>query len=87
MYSILSNKWEINKAKGVNIKLKHNEYFNVLFNKKVLRHKMKRILSEKHNVGTYLINKVSLSCYDDKRYILNDGINTEGLCAYYVKNL
>ena len=29
-----------------------------------------------HNIGTYESNKTSLSCYDDKRYILNDGINT-----------
>ena len=46
MYSLISNNWEVNKAKGVNLMLKHKEYV-VLFNKKVLRHKMKRILSEK----------------------------------------
>ena len=56
----------MNKAKDVNLKLKHKEYVDVLFNKKVLRHKMKRILSEKHNIGSYLLNKISLSCYDDK---------------------
>ena len=39
---------------------------------------MKRILSEKHNIGTYLVNKISLSCYDNKRYILNNGIDTLG---------
>ena len=27
---------------------------------------MKRILSEKHSIGTYDINKISLSCFDDK---------------------
>ena len=37
---------------------------------------MKRILSEKHKVGTYDLNKISLSCFDDKRYVLKDGINT-----------
>ena len=37
---------------------------------------MKRRLSDKHNVGTYDLNKISLSCYDDKRYVLDDGINT-----------
>ena len=31
----------MNKAKGVNLMLKHKEYVDVLFNKKVLRHKMK----------------------------------------------
>ena len=37
---------------------------------------MKRILSKKHGIGTYLLHKVSLSCYDDKRFILDDGINS-----------
>ena len=73
---MISSDWEMNKAKGVNVKLRHNEYVNVLTNKKVLRHKMKRILSEKHNIGSYLLNKVTLSCYDDKRFILDDGINS-----------
>ena len=47
-----------------------------MFNKKVLRHKMKRILSKQHNIGSYLLNKIGLSCYDDKRFILDDGINS-----------
>ena len=37
---------------------------------------MKRILSEKHSIGSYVLKKVSLSCYDDKRYILNDVLNS-----------
>ena len=37
---------------------------------------MKRILSEKHRIGTYHMNKTSSSCFDDKRYILDDGINS-----------
>ena len=44
MYSLISSdQKEINKAKGVNKKLRHNDYVDVLFNKKVVRHKMKRI--------------------------------------------
>ena len=30
------------------------------------------IRSNKHQLGLYKINKVSLSCYDDKRHILED---------------
>ena len=37
---------------------------------------MKRIQAKKHKIGTYEINKISLSCFDDKRYILDDGVNT-----------
>ena len=77
MYSLTAeNVLEVNKAKGVNLVLKHKEYFDVLFDKRIVRHKMKRMLSKKHSVGTYEINKISLSCFDDKRYILGDGINT-----------
>ena len=36
---------------------------------------MKRIQSKLHRIGTYGICKVSLSCFDDKRYILDDGVN------------
>ena len=44
MHSILSddNK-EFNAAKGVNIVTEFNEFRDTLFNKKVARHKMKRI--------------------------------------------
>ena len=84
MYSLISNNMEINKAKGVNLVLKHKEYVDFLFNKKVLRHKMKRIFSEKHSIGSCLLNKISLSCYDDKRFILDDGINS---LAYVHKNI
>ena len=76
MYSLISNNWEMNKAKGVNLMLRHWEYVDVLINKKVLRHKIKRVLSEKHSIGSYVLNKISLSCYDDNRFILDDGINT-----------
>ena len=44
--------------------------------KKIIRQKMKRIQSKKHKLGTYEIDKISLSCFDDKRYVLDDGIHT-----------
>ena len=37
---------------------------------------MKRIQSKKYKLGTCEINQISLSCFDDKRFILNDGIHT-----------
>ena len=77
MYSLVTkNGLEVGKAKGINLKLRHDLYKDVLFSRKVVRHKMKGILSEKHRVGTYEINKISLSRFDDKRYILKDGINS-----------
>ena len=47
-----------------------------------MRHKMKRIQSKLRKIGTYDVCKISLSCFDDKRYILDDGINT---LAYFHK--
>ena len=32
MYSLISGDWEMNKAKGVNLKLRHGESLDVLFN-------------------------------------------------------
>ena len=30
---------------------------------------------KKHKIGTYEVNKISLSCFDDKRFILDNEIN------------
>ena len=39
MYSLISvDDREVNKGKGINKKLRHQEYVDVLFNKKVVRH-------------------------------------------------
>ena len=48
---------------------------DVLFNKKVVRHNMERIQSKLHETIIYDVFKISFSCFDDKRYILDDGIN------------
>ena len=34
------------------------------------------IRSKKHQLGLYKVKKMSLSCYDDKRHILEDGITS-----------
>ena len=65
---------EHNTAKGVSIATESDKFKDVLFNKKIIRHKMKRIRSKKHKLGTYEIEKIYLSCFDDKRYVLDDGI-------------
>ena len=54
----------------------HKEYLSTLQNKTIRNHKMKTIRSNYHEVSSYEINKISLSCYDDKRYILDDGITS-----------
>ena len=37
---------------------------------------MRGIKSKNHNLDTYETNKIFLSCFDDKQYIIKNGINT-----------
>ena len=84
MYSLISvNNEEITKVKGLNKRLRHKEFADILFNKRIIRHSMKRIQSKLHRIGTYDICKISLPCFDDKGYVLDDGINT---LAYFHKD-
>ena len=77
MYSICDiNKNEKSVYKGHNSNIKYDEFIDTHSNKKVIRHNMKGIKSINHRMYTYESNKISLSCYDDKRYIRDDGINT-----------
>ena len=62
------------KENAIKKNIKHEDYKDVLFNNKQMHHTMKTIRSKNHQLGSYELNKVSLSCFDDKRYIL-DGIN------------
>ena len=45
---------------------------------------MKRIQSQLHRIETYDVCKISLSCFDYKRYILDDGVNS---LAYFHKDI
>ena len=56
-------------AKGVNVATEFNEFKDVLFNKNNIRHKKRP--AKKHKIGTYEIDKISLSCFDDKRFALD----------------
>ena len=83
MYSVKNiDGKEHNTAKRVSIATEFDKFKDVLFNKKIIRHKMKRIQSKKQ-LGTYEIDKISLSCSDDKRYVLDYGIYT---LSYFHKN-
>ena len=88
-YLTLSNKEE-KKAKGVKkniIKngMKFKDYKDCLFNKSILRREQYNIRSYDHEVYTEKINKIALSPFDDKRYILEDGIHTLAWGNYKIK--
>ena len=77
MYSILEAKNnEKSTHKGHNSHIKSGEFCDTLFHKKVLRHEMKGIKSQNHNLITCESHETSISCFDDKRYILHDEIST-----------
>ena len=90
MYSYIKDNQKVGKtAKGIkkNIiknNIKHEDYKNILLENRQMHHTMKTIRSNNHQLGSYEINKVSLSCFDDKRYIANDGINSYAYGHYAI---
>ena len=44
---------------------------------------MERIQATKHKIGAFEIDKISLSCFDDKKFVLGDGVHT---LAYFHKD-
>ena len=56
--------------------LTHEKYIETLASGNLVRAENTRIISERHNLNTVRANKIALSAYDDKRYILSDGIST-----------
>ena len=80
---------ESKKCKGVKksvVKksITHEDYKKCLTDRKSQLRKMNVIRSYKHNVFTEEVNKVALSADDDKRHILEDGINTLALGHYRI---
>ena len=82
MYSYtLDNKQTKRTAKGIkkNIiqnNLSHDNYKKVLLSGEQIHHSMKTIRSVNHQLSSYELNKISLSCFDDKRYIHENGITS-----------
>ena len=85
IYSFLVDNNEHKISKGVNknvvTTISRNEYKDVSLNNKCIRHSMNRIKIKDHRIGTYEINKISLSCFNDKIYIKNNGF--DGLALGY----
>ena len=80
---------ESKKCKGVKksvVKksITHEDYKTCLLTGKEQLRKQNIIRSYKHEVYTEEVNKVALSASDDKRYILEDGINTLALGHYKI---
>jgi hypothetical protein len=92
MYSLKYKEKDKNTCKGVQKcvaknKITFDDYYNTLIGGKSMRHTIKRIMSRKHDISLISQNKVSLSAYDDKRYILDDAITTYAYGHYKIKQL
>jgi hypothetical protein len=82
MYSVLIGGGKEKKtAKGVsktvvkNI-LRHRDYVDAWLNEQQQRHTMIRFQSKAHELYTLEQRKVSLCCFDDKRWIAPNGADT-----------
>ena len=58
----------------------HEDYKSTLLQKAYKTHTMMQIRSFGHQLYTVKLNKTSLSPYDDKRYILDNGCDTFAQC-------
>ena len=81
MYSLKTKKEEMKKTKGVrkNVVKKdisHQDYVVCLFEVRKFMHTMQTIPPFKHQLYTIKQNKVSLSPYDDKQYLMDDGVSS-----------
>ena len=54
------------KKNVIKNEIKHKDHKNTLFNSRQMHHRMKTIRSKNHELGSYEINKVSLSCFNNK---------------------
>ena len=61
-----------------------DDYRDVFFNSTQKMHSMKTIRLHNHKIKSYEITKSSLSCYDNKRHLLEDGKTS---LAYGHKNI
>ena len=85
MYSLkyTKNKKQVEKktAKGITRNVTenvstHQDYKDCLFEQKLKIASMNQIRSEAHQIYSIKLNKIGLSPYDDKRYIMSDGMYT-----------
>lgn len=83
---------ESKKCKGVQGSvvtkdIKFNDYYNTLMNENnyIMMHKTRSFKSINHEIYTYEMKKTSLSTYDNKRYILDDNINSYSYGHYRTK--
>ena len=81
MYSLSFSGKEKKTAKGVKrrvveFNLRHQSYKDCLLNRTIMYSDMNMIRSFDHQLYSVAVNKISLSPYDDKRYVTDNGCDT-----------
>ena len=89
MHSLIDADGKENKrrkgVKGDAVKSKMIKNIAMFWLKKIMRHTMKRIQSELHKIGTYEVCTIFFVSFYDKRYILDDRINSLAYFHKYIK--
>ena len=73
------------KKSVVKKEIRHENYRDVLLNSQQLHHNMKAIRSVNYQLHSFKINKVSLASYDDKRYLLDNGMESYAYGHYKIE--
>jgi hypothetical protein len=81
LYSLKTKSEESKRAKGiakcvVRNTLRHSDYLGTLFSRSQMFVGIQSLRSHKHIVYAEQSSKLALTPFDDKRYILSDGIHT-----------
>ena len=67
--------------------LTHEDYRSVLVSRKAMNVDVRSIRSFNHKLFTISVNKKGLSAYDDKKFILSNGIDTLSYGHYRINNM
>lgn len=91
MYSLTYGDVEQKRAKGivksvVRGELKHSNYVKCIITQKNVRRQQNLIQSRKHKLQMVTVNKVALSAFDDKRYVMDNGVDTLAFGHFKIKN-
>lgn len=71
----------------VNNRIEHDDYKFILESKSNIIRTNRGIRSYKHKLYSIEVDKLALSAYDDKRYLLDDGIDTLAYGHYRINNI
>ena len=82
MYSLKTKKEELKKAKRMKKNVIKKDYVDCLFEERKFMHAVQIIRSFKHQFYTIKQNKVTLIPYNEKRYMMDNGVSFLPYCKY-----